>query len=85
MEGEGQRKREAWICCSTYLCIQWLILLCALTWMEPATLTYSDDALPNLATWQEPDHSLSSTDPSSSFKDQAGCDHSSSYSELKDF
>ena len=36
-EGEGARKRErereeeTVICCSTYLCIHWLILVCVLT------------------------------------------------------
>ena len=28
---KGGRKREALIACSTYLCIHWLILMCALT------------------------------------------------------
>ena len=27
----GERERDAWICCSTYICIHWLILTCALT------------------------------------------------------
>ena len=29
--GKGGRERETSICCSTYLCIHWLILVCALT------------------------------------------------------
>ena len=27
----GERERERLICCSTYLCIHWLMLVCALT------------------------------------------------------
>lgn len=27
----GGREREPWVCCSTYLCIRWLLLGCALT------------------------------------------------------
>ena len=46
--------REASICCSTYLCIDlcidWLILVCALIGIEPATLAYQDDAPTNRAT-----------------------------------
>ena len=30
-ERKGERGRETSICCSTYLCIHWLILLCAPT------------------------------------------------------
>ena len=30
-ERKGERERERSICCSTYLCIHWLILWCALT------------------------------------------------------
>ena len=30
-EVEGEREREREICCSTYLCIHWLIPVCALT------------------------------------------------------
>ena len=29
---ERERTREMSICCSTYLCIHWLISVCALTW-----------------------------------------------------
>ena len=29
--GGGERQRETLICCSTYFCIHWLILVCALT------------------------------------------------------
>ena len=28
---EGEREKETSICCSSYFCIHWLILLCALT------------------------------------------------------
>ena len=31
-EREGEREREREICCSTYLCIHWLLLVCSLTW-----------------------------------------------------
>ena len=30
-EEGGERERETSICCSTYLCTHWLILVCALT------------------------------------------------------
>ena len=30
--------RERNICCSTYLCIHWLILVCTLTGIEPTNL-----------------------------------------------
>ena len=30
---EGERERETLICCCTHLCIHWLILVCALTWI----------------------------------------------------
>ena len=31
-EGWGETDRQTWICCSTYLCIHRLLLVCALTW-----------------------------------------------------
>ena len=40
-------EREALICCSTYLCIHWLILGWVLTRIEPATLVYGNEALTN--------------------------------------
>ena len=30
-KGQGERERETSICCSAYLCIHWLLLVCALT------------------------------------------------------
>ena len=33
-----ERERETLICCSTYLCIHWLILVCALTKCQPTEL-----------------------------------------------
>ena len=45
-----ERKRKILICCSSYLCIHWLILLCALVEKEPTTLVYQADALTTWAT-----------------------------------
>ena len=45
---EEGRERETSICCSTYLRIHWLLLVCALTGIEPSTLEY---ALIQWATW----------------------------------
>ena len=39
--GEGEREREPWICCSTYLCIYWLLLVCALTGDQTSNLGIS--------------------------------------------
>ena len=45
------RKRGTSICCFTYLCIHWLILICALTRDQTyITLAYQDNALTNWAT-----------------------------------
>ena len=41
MEGRERgrvKERETSICCSIYLFIHWLILVCALTWDQTATL-----------------------------------------------
>ena len=48
-EREEGRGRETSICCSTYLylCIQWLILVCAVTGIKPENLVYQDKALTN--------------------------------------
>ena len=45
---ESEREREISVCCSTFWCSHWLPLV----WqgMEPATLTYQDNALTNWAT-----------------------------------
>ena len=42
-ERKGERERETSICCPTHLCTHWLILVCALTRMDPATWAYWDD------------------------------------------
>ena len=47
----SEKETKTSICCSTYLCIHWLLLICALTEIEIATLTYQEDALTNWATW----------------------------------
>ena len=44
-----ERKRETSICCSTYLCIHWLILTCALTGDQTHNLGVSGCS--NWATW----------------------------------
>ena len=36
------RKGETWICCFTYVCIHWLILLCSLTWDQTYNLGVSE-------------------------------------------
>ena len=41
-ERERERERETSICCSTYLCIHWLILVCAL----------ARDGTHNLSVWE---------------------------------
>ena len=38
-------------CYFTYLCIQWLLLVCFLTRIQLAILVYQDNALINWATW----------------------------------
>ena len=48
-EIERKKEGDTSIYCSTYLCIHWLILVCALT--EPTTVVYQGDALTNWATW----------------------------------
>ena len=45
------RERETVICCSAYLCIHWLILVCAVTRDWITTLAYWDDTLTSWATW----------------------------------
>ena len=40
-ETESQRQRERDICSSTYLCIQWLILVCALAGIQTHNLGVS--------------------------------------------
>ena len=45
-----ERESKTSICCSTYLDIHWLILVCALTVIEPATLACWDNALTNWTT-----------------------------------
>lgn len=40
-----ERERERPICCSSYLCIDWLIPVCALTGNRTATLVYPDNTL----------------------------------------
>ena len=46
--GERERERkETSICCPTYLCTHWLLLVCALMDFKPTTLVYQDDALGN--------------------------------------
>ena len=49
-ERDRERERETSICCSTYLCIHWLILICPLTGTEPTTLVYQDNAPTNWTT-----------------------------------
>ena len=52
MEGGRERgERERLTCCSTYLCIHWLILVCALT--RDQTLAHWDDSVTNGDTWPE--------------------------------
>ena len=46
-----RRHGEPSICCSIYSCTHWLILVCAPTGMEHASLAYQDDVLTNWATW----------------------------------
>ena len=41
---ERERERERLIPCSPYLCIHWLILVCALTGDQPGTKAYQDNA-----------------------------------------
>ena len=40
-ERERQREKEALTCCSIYLCIHQLILVCALTWDQTGNLDVS--------------------------------------------
>lgn len=47
---EGGGERESSICCSTYLCIHWLILTCTLARDGTHNLSYGDDTLTSLAT-----------------------------------
>ena len=42
VEREERRERETFICCSTYLCIYWLILVRALTGDQTHTLGVSE-------------------------------------------
>ena len=50
-ERERERERERLICCFTYFCIHWLLLLCARPGIEPATLAYRNNGLINYAAW----------------------------------
>ena len=43
-------ERETSVCCSTCLCIHWLLLICALG-IEPTTLAHQDNTLTNSTTW----------------------------------
>ena len=45
-----EKEGETSICCFTYICIHWLILVSALTWDWTHNLGYGDDALTNSAT-----------------------------------
>ena len=49
-----EQGRETSICCPTYLCIHWLILVCAPPGIELTTLAYRDDALTSWTTWPGP-------------------------------
>ena len=49
--GRDGAGRERLICCSTYLCIHWLILVLALTRDQTHSLGVLNDALTNWATW----------------------------------
>lgn len=52
--GRGkERKRKRNIgCCSTYLCVRWLIPVCALNQrIKPTIVAYQDDAVNHWATW----------------------------------
>ena len=54
-----KRERETLICCYTYLCIHWLIFVCALAKrMGQATLVYQNNTLTNWATWPGLGHFL---------------------------
>ena len=57
-ERERKRKRETMICFSTYWCIHWLSLLCALTGDWTCNLGTSDDALTNWTTWPGLEHTF---------------------------
>ena len=48
-----EREKATLIRCSTYFCIHWLLLVCALTWYQ-TTLVYWDNILTNWATWTRP-------------------------------
>ena len=46
-----QREKETSLCCSTHLCIRWLLLACAWPEIKPVTVTYRDNTLTKWATW----------------------------------
>ena len=46
-DGRGGRERERLACPATYLCIHWLLLVCALTGDGTQALALKDDALTN--------------------------------------
>lgn len=47
MEKGRDRGKETSTCCSTYLCIHWLIPTCAPVGTKPATLVHLDDTTTN--------------------------------------
>ena len=57
-ERKGERERRRSICCSTYLCFHWLILVCAQTGDQSAILAHQD-ALTNRATRPGPKEAIS--------------------------
>ena len=54
LEKERKGKREIFICCSTYLCLHWLFLVCAVTRVQPTTFVYQDKSPTNCATQPGP-------------------------------